>query len=1526
MWSSRSSANKRLKRAASLLAWLVLALLSSAASAQENPPPKRILALYWYGKDFPSSVVFDQGLQTAFRSSSTGTVEYYPEYLESNRFPGERQSQLLRDYLRQKYADRKIDVVIAFANPSLNFLLKYRNDLFPGVPIVFQTIKRPESLDQASAPGLTGVVYDQSYRNTLDLALRLHPATEQVFVITGTPERDKALETEVRQELKEFENRVTLTYLTDLPMDELTTRVKNAPARSVILYIRHSVDGPGMTLGPRDVLTLIVQSAHVPVYGIADSFVGSGIVGGSVFNTEASASRVAEVALRVANGERPQDIPIAVIPTLPVFDSRQLQVWGITDDRLPPGSIVRFKEPTLWEQYKWRIVGVISLCILEALLIVWLLVNRARRKEAQRESERLGELAAAEHRRLDEVVSNVPGMVWEVSIEPDSGRQKTQYVSRFVEQMLGYRAEDFLGTVGFGLSLVPEEDRERVQRETNEIFAGGTSGTIQFRWLTRDGRLIWVEAQLAVMRDEQGRPVGLRGVTMDITDRKLAEESLRHSEERNQAILRAIPDLMFLQSREGTYLDYHATDPQRLLIPPAEFLGKNMREVLPPELADSLAGCFERSEQTEKPQLLEYSLPIRNEERWFEARVVRSNGDKVLSVVRDVTDRKLAEARLKDSESQLAGIISSAMDAIISIDEHQQVVLFNAAAEKMFGCSAGEAIGQCLDQFIPERFLPADHVDVFRKTNLTMQAMGSLMPLFGRRATGEDFPIEASISQIELKGQNFFTVIMRDVSRRSRAEKALRESEERFAKAFRANPQPMSLTTLAEGRYVDVNDSFLKMSGYQREEVIGRTSIELGIWKTPETRAEFMQELTEHGIRNVETHFGIKGGSFRVLLSSAELVKIGNEQCVLVASSDITDRKQAEELLRESEERLKQAISVARFGAFEHDHLTGILHSSALTREIHAWGEEDTFSLEKLVAQLYPEDREAFIATISSAHDPAGDGFFAREYRIVLDGGKVRWVSARAQTFFEGEGGARHPVRTIGAELDITERKEAEEALRVSESRFRTMADSAPLMIWMCGPDKLCTYLNQGWLDFTGRRMEQELGNGWYEGVYTDDVDRCLETYNLAFDRKEPFRMEYRLRRADGQFRWVYDSGTPRFSSDGEFLGYIGSCIDIADRKEGEDAVRAAKDELRLIADALPVLISEVDKNGCYRFNNLAYQNWFGQPPEKITGRHMREVLGEAVWERIRPQVERSLAGHEVHYEDFLSYRDGGPRWVSVTGIPTRDAAGAVNGFVSLVADITESRRAEEALRDLSGRLINAQEEERSRVARELHDDLSQRMAVLSIGLEQIGQQIPEGPGNFQGRIQDLRSKAQEVSTEIHRLSYQLHPSKLDHLGLASAVKSFCEELAARHEITIKFRQNGFPATIPKDITLCVFRITQESLHNVARHSGARGAEVVLEKTDQEVRLSVSDLGCGFDTDSNRMTSGLGFIGMRERLRLVGGQLSIRSRPSQGTQIEVSVPLVERAKRASAGSSGQTTGWSGDRNAVDESSQASGVE
>jgi signal transduction histidine kinase len=233
--------------------------------------------------------------------------------------------------------------------------------------------------------------------------------------------------------------------------------------------------------------------------------------------------------------------------------------------------------------------------------------------------------------------------------------------------------------------------------------------------------------------------------------------------------------------------------------------------------------------------------------------------------------------------------------------------------------------------------------------------------------------------------------------------------------------------------------------------------------------------------------------------------------------------------------------------------------------------------------------------------------------------------------------------------------------------------------------------------------------------------------------------------------------------------------------------------------------------------------------------------------------------------------------------------------------DEVERRRTEEALRDIGGRLISAQEEERSRIARELHDDLSQRLALLSIELEQVSQLIPARQSNLRSRMQDLWATAQEISVEVHRLSHQLHPSKLEHLGLVSAVRSFCEELDARRGIRINFSSRGVPADLPKDVALCVFRVVQESLRNVVKHSGAQEARVVLGMSGRTMQLSVSDSGAGFDVDSATHKKGLGLISMGERLRLVGGSITIRSLPSRGTRLEIQIPLAENPRPLNGG-------------------------
>jgi PAS domain S-box-containing protein len=342
---------------------------------------------------------------------------------------------------------------------------------------------------------------------------------------------------------------------------------------------------------------------------------------------------------------------------------------------------------------------------------------------------------------------------------------------------------------------------------------------------------------------------------------------------------------------------------------------------------------------------------------------------------------------------------------------------------------------------------------------------------------------------------------------------------------------------------------------------------------------------------------------------------------------------------------------------------------------------------------------------------------------------------------------------------------------------------------------------------------------------------------------------------------------------------------------------RKDEERLRLLLATANILPWEADAES-WLFT------YVGGQAVKLLGYPVEQWNEPGFWSsHIHPDdVERAMADclkqsqllDNYEFEYRMVAMDGRIVWIhDVVSVIRED--GKPKTMSGYMIDITERKQTEEALRDLSGRLITAQEEERRRIARELHDDLNQRMALLSIELEQLEQKIPEQQSNIRRRIHNMRLNAQEISTEIHRVSYKLHPFKLDHLGLAAALKSFCEEISESQGLETEFYQKGFPATLPADVTLCVFRIAQESLRNVTRHSGARDAQVVLEKTDAAVRLSISDTGCGFDTESDTMKRGLGFISMRERLRLVGGEISIHSQPGRGTRIDVLVPLTGQA-------------------------------
>jgi signal transduction histidine kinase len=275
----------------------------------------------------------------------------------------------------------------------------------------------------------------------------------------------------------------------------------------------------------------------------------------------------------------------------------------------------------------------------------------------------------------------------------------------------------------------------------------------------------------------------------------------------------------------------------------------------------------------------------------------------------------------------------------------------------------------------------------------------------------------------------------------------------------------------------------------------------------------------------------------------------------------------------------------------------------------------------------------------------------------------------------------------------------------------------------------------------------------------------------------------------------------------------------------------------------------------------------------------------------LRDSIQRILHGRQSGFhEEFIFPTLGVPRWflIKATKVEMPD------GFRILVVleDVTKQRQAEEELRNVGGRLINAQESERKRIARDLHDDVCQRIALLALEIDQMRSDVLTEEHYLKNKVDRLLKSTQELGRDIHRLSYDLHPFKLDHLGLIQSIECLCFELTQHNELQLKFYHHGFPAELSEEVTLCIFRIAQESLQNVVKHSGASTAQVVLTRKADSIPMLVIDNGNGFDLESAQRKKRLGLVSIRERLRPVNGKVLIRSQINKGTEIEVVIPLV----------------------------------
>jgi two-component system, NarL family, sensor kinase len=614
-------------------------------------------------------------------------------------------------------------------------------------------------------------------------------------------------------------------------------------------------------------------------------------------------------------------------------------------------------------------------------------------------------------------------------------------------------------------------------------------------------------------------------------------------------------------------------------------------------------------------------------------------------------------------------------------------------------------------------------------------------------------------------------------------EKALRRTEQTLSTAFRSSPDAFSINPFPNGPYFEVNEGFEALTGYSREETIGRTPGELNLWVDLSQRTKALAGLTQTGsIRDVEFRFRKKSGQIRFGNMSASLIDYDGTPCTLVMVRDITDRKEAEEILRSSEERFRSLVQNLQVGIVSYDPQARIVYANDAVLDI-------------LGVPL---------------HQITG--------KTITDLNLV--------AFYEDGTAIPDHLRPV------------------------------PLAIESHLAQRNCLI-------------------GWRIPKRPDVV-------------------------------WTFLDAVPEFSTTGELSRVIVSFTNLTEQRRAADALRDSEERLRTLVRDLHVAVVLHRPDESIEYANPAAYRMFGVPDGTAVGKFPKDYGVVPVTEdgidippdeqpltavlRTRTSIENGVLG--------LRYPGSPDRivWVFGNVVPQLDSHGHVSRVISAFSDITEMKNAERAIHSLTSHLLKLQDEERRRLGRELHDGLAQTVLAINLSLAQARQSIRPTDEAAARAIEKARNLTQQVSREIRTLSYLLHPPLLDDLGLVSALKEYTQGFADRSGIDTQLFVLSQFDRLPQSVETALFRIVQESLANVQRHSGSTSAKIRLRQEDSVVTLEVIDFGRGMDVLNGDLHSvearfGVGIPGMRERMTLLGGTLDIFS-DNHGTAVRATIPVT----------------------------------
>lgn len=651
----------------------------------------------------------------------------------------------------------------------------------------------------------------------------------------------------------------------------------------------------------------------------------------------------------------------------------------------------------------------------------------------------------------------------------------------------------------------------------------------------------------------------------------------------------------------------------------------------------------------------------------------------IMVTVNDVTDKVEARQKIQESEQRLLLANEAAAMGTFDWDLLNQQFMQSDRVAQIFGYVNNNNISH---QDLIQKFHPEDkHV---RDAAIARSIEdGSL--IYEARIVWDDKSIHwirvygKVVYSKEKQPQRMYGTVV-DVTAYKTSMLALEESENKLNIAIDATELGTFDITIQE-EAMNCSSKYLEIYGFKttdkptRKDVINRIHPD-----DVKERASAMEQAIKTGILDHETRVIHPDGSIHWIRVKGKMVYDKNNQPerILGTVRDITKDKNATQELYENQERLNIAIESAELGTWELNLETREGKFSTKYLDILGFDAGANPSHEELLSKVHPEDLALRNSRMQYAVDISGKLDY--EMRLVVSPNIHKWIKVKGKVFYRKDGKAEKVLGTI---LDITEQKNSFLALEESEERFKMIANSAPVMIWMSGTDNFSDFFNTSWLNFTGKTIEQEIGDGWLNDLHPDDVDACIKQYEKSFNARESFNIEYRLKRHDGTYRWISDNAVPRYTSNGDFVGYISACMDIDDARKFSEQLQQRELLFKTISNASPVGLWMTDKDAKNVFVNDTWIEWTGMPMKEQLGMGWLDKVIDEDKQNSIELFKQAFNNKEKYSTEFRIFTyNGSIRWCLTEGSPYYDINNEFAGYAGSVTDITERKMVEKELEE----------------------------------------------------------------------------------------------------------------------------------------------------------------------------------------------------------------------------------------------------